>query len=186
MKLICMMVRMCKGRLMRKILFLDFDGVLNSWQTAIMERENPRTLDIPVELESLISNFDERNVWCLKYIVKNVPGIEIVISSSWRKSFPLDDIRRSLAFFGLDSTVIAGVTPALRMSGITRGEEIRQWMEDNLHGEEVSFIILDDYSVGDFEDDFLKTDQMNGLVFSDAVRAIKHLNPTWKQPVILM
>lgn len=172
----------------RKILFLDFDGVLNCWQSFFMKKENPRDLDdLPIGLESLISNFDERNVWCLKYIVKNVPGIEIVISSSWRNSFPLDEIKKALGYFGLDPSVIIGVTPnVLRFSGGTRGEEIRTWMEDNLNGEEVSFIILDDYCVGDFEDNFLKTDQMNGLVFSDAVRVIKHLNPEWKQPVILM
>ena len=138
---------------MRRIIFLDIDGVLNSVRYDRERREND-------------GNIDETRLVLLKGLI-DTTGAEIVLSSSWRKhwgSMPEecdaigDELNMEFCKFGL---TVTDKTPVL--SAIERGIEIKAWLDD--HADEVgSFVILDDMFFGfaGLEEHFVKTDSRIG------------------------
>ncbi len=112
-----------------KILFLDIDGVLNS--KAGWERDNPDT----------IKYMQKECVTLLNKIVAEIPDLKIVISSSWRHAFPMEDI---ITMLGDAGKVVIGKTPQVHLSGGQRGDEIQSWLDFNPGVE--NFVILDDDS----------------------------------------
>lgn len=137
-----------------KILFLDVDGVLNSYKTGGMYAL-------------------KRN--CLRRLQKIVEetNCEIVLSSTWRKDeYALRRLRRVLAYRGLK---IKDVTPNL---GSIRGAEIDWWFEMyNLKPITFRYAIVDDDS--DMLDEqlphFFQTDPEYGLTDTITYRIIHHL-----------
>lgn len=161
-----------------KIIFLDIDGVLNSQQFVLKSG-----FEDLKELPSIISMISEENVWCLNYIVNNVPDLKFVISSSWRKHHPLEEIKKTLSYFNFDSDLIIGKTPSKPSS--PRSYEIYLWLEDNGGEESNLYAVLDDHFVYNTEQPgFFKTDPLVGLTYRDACNIIRYFNKEWKQPVI--
>lgn len=115
------------------ILFLDFDGVLHP---------------IPTE---------DRNMLChvprLESVLHAFPHVQVVISSWWRASHTLDELRE---YFSEDIRHrIIDVTPLQteRVPGSLflaaakeRGEEVLQWIESNSYGGK--WVALDDDHLG--------------------------------------
>lgn len=155
-----------------KVIFLDFDGVLNSAASFVMEtrirKDLPKGSLCPV-------NQTLSNVCCsnLQYILEAVPSAKIVISSAWRTMFELDWLKAKLASYGIDSTRVVDATPH-SFSG-PRGREIQQWLE--AHPQVKEFVILDDnYIGGGFtEKEIVTTTWTVGLTLTHALQAIKIL-----------
>lgn len=117
-----------------KVIFLDFDGVLNShaWM-----HEN---LDL-FRSDRLFhhEHLDKDAVACVEKIAV-ATGAKVVISSTWRILNSLDKLKAILKDHGFTGEVI-GKTPRL---GVARGIEIQQWLDFN--GPVDGFVIIDDDS----------------------------------------
>lgn len=137
-----------------KILFLDVDGVLNSYKTGGMYAL-------------------KRN--CLRRLQKIVEetGCEIVLSSTWRKDeYALRRLKRVLAYRGIK---IKDTTPIFQKG--FRGLEIQAWLVSNPSPDGYKFAIVDDDS--DMLDHqlphFFQTDPEYGLTDTITYRIINHL-----------
>lgn len=137
-----------------KIIFLDFDGVVN----AFSEPQSLRFLS-----ERCVSNLN---------VLLERSGAGIVVTSVWRIRHELVDLRQILMNAGLKfPKMVIGITP--RRNG-TRGQEIGLWLKD--HPRIKKFIILDDDSDMDpFMDRLIKTDSDAGLTMEDVQRAVELL-----------
>ncbi len=108
---------------MRKILFLDVDGVLN-------------TSDSLLDGEDLA----EEKLQLVKRIVAET-GCDIVISSTWRL-YPAHLRRVAHAFRTLGIPQFVGVTPNLET--VERHVEIQAWMDANAIAEQDIVVVIDD------------------------------------------
>lgn len=119
-----------------KVIFLDVDGVLNSYSFAskMMEEEG-----VSIFREDIL---DKSCISCLKQIVQRT-GAEIVLSSSWRK---FTDARASLAFqLAENGLAIHSDTPVSATNG-RRGNEISAWFSSHRDVPVEAYVILDDNS----------------------------------------
>ncbi len=160
-----------------KILFLDIDGVLNSdrWFT-----EQQDGTFMPHE-----DKMDPKAVAVLNEIIEK-SGAKIVISSSWRKFFDFDELKRILCEVNGVKAEIFSTTP-VRFSFVSRGYEIREWLqnyyEDLREGEitepvEAIVSLDDDSSVGDALDIapyWVQTHWDEGLLPEHAAQALQKL-----------
>lgn len=115
-----------------KVVFLDFDGVLNSHRW--LEANRAHTETAPLWFND---NFDPAACERINRIT-SATGAKIVVSSSRRFIYSLPKLQAVLKNCGITGEVI-GSTPKL---GGKRGNEIAQWLNDCSRVE--SFVILDD------------------------------------------
>ncbi len=103
------------------IIFLDFDGVLHPF-------------DRPDGVFTLRADFER--------VMRNYPGIDIVISSAWRETHTLEALRQ---LFSPDiAQRIIGVTPVfLDPQPHVRESEIREWLRAAGRSDE-AWIAIDD------------------------------------------
>lgn len=125
------------------VLFLDFDGVLNtpeSWRA-----RGPDALD-----DDKLSRLHQ---------VIQATKCKVVVSSSWRVLHTLAELQ---AFLMLDDSVVIGVTPK-KLDLWGRDEEIQAWLAG--HPEVDKFAVVDDESsdLTGVEDRLVKTDTDTGL-----------------------
>ena len=146
---------------MKRIIFLDIDGVLNS-------------LNKLIEVYNLTGKshsgykypFDEKCLENLKMIV-DATDAYIVITSTWRKDLKgQKTLLEKLKEYGLDERVI-GCTPI--MGG--REEEIETYLRKMK--ENVDYIVIDDDIVRC--DNFIKVNTQTGLTEDEKEIAIKKL-----------
>ena len=138
---------------MKRIIFLDIDGVLNS-----LKYDRQRT--------DKDGNIDETRMALLKELVDHTHA-EIVLSSSWRKHWNVDnglcdhiglELNATFEKYGLkivDKTSVLGASE--------RAAEIQAWLEE--HASEIqAFVILDDTfgGWGSLSDNLVKTDSRIG------------------------
>lgn len=162
-----------------KIIFLDIDGVLNSelWSknpdSHGQEKRNRRW-------------FDPRCVNLLNILVKRT-GAKVVLSSTWRNSRSLLELKELFKDMGIECDLI-DKTPSLD-SPCLRGNEIHQWMSDNkdllgckqhLYKE---YLILDDDSDMLYwqRNNFFRVDGYVGLTPNLIHRAINFLGKSDNQ-----
>jgi len=159
-----------------KIIMLDMDGVLNSWQSAYWYREmlghkedewvNYRVEDIDKE-DDEFSEYAKQlcPLACanLRSILEDYPDSRIVISSTWRRGRTPDWFNRLFRMFKiLDEDRVIGKTDVM---GTERGYEIQDWLaktEENV----TEFVILDDDGdMGPYcgTDNFVQTDSKVGF-----------------------
>lgn len=145
-----------------KIIFLDVDGVLNTFSTTRQ-----------------INNFrfvDTRKILRLRNIVERT-GAQIVLSSTWRIAYtPVDkECLESLKeeFKRVRCPVWMDTTPHL--SGCKRQEEIFAWL--SIHPDVDNFIIIDDVweELTNYADRLVVTDMIKGLNKERAEIAIQML-----------
>lgn len=165
---------------MKKIIFLDIDGVLNTqlWYTQ-MDRNTPQ--------DKYGYAFDPNAVANLKRIVEET-GADIVISSSW-KCMGLTQMEDMWNDRNLPGRIV-GITPnsvsdelllhadidSMELFHI-RGEEIREWLSK--HGKRVSnYVIIDDMDnmLPEQQSHFVQTNPEVGITKVDSEKAIKILN----------
>ena len=163
---------------MKKVIFLDIDGVLN-----------PKWWDRKKHIDIYGGAFDPKAVANLAQIIEKT-GAEIVISSSW-KELGLSELRNMWKERKLPSKVI-DVTPnymsdeMLQNADLNdtdidhlyiRGCEIKGWL--NLHGADVShYVIIDDMDdvILEQQSHLVQTDPEIGISDWDATMAIMILN----------
>ena len=165
---------------MRKVLFLDIDGVLNTkWWYTQMDKNTPK--------DKYGYAFDPIAVANLKKILDET-GADIVISSSWT-CMGLSQLEEMWEERGLPGKII-GITPnsvsdeLLLNADIDnmelfhiRGTEIREWLMKN--SKSVSnYAILDDMDnmLPEQEAHFVWIDPDIGITDGNAVQAIMILN----------
>lgn len=147
-----------------KLLFLDIDGVLNYFD-----------FNMEAEMNSFLnfSEIDTEKVLLLNEIVRRTEA-KIVISSSWRKLYSIEDLIEGLKGRGFIGEII-DVTPSINIMNLQRGHEIKHWI-DNCDLDISSIVILDDDSdMEGVEEYHIKTDYKTGLTKSDVELVIKKL-----------
>ena len=130
----------------RPIFFLDVDGVLNDFKTfrnlehhpvipeSLTEKEKIKQLHFRMLNPVLVTRMRDTVRTC---------GADVVLSSSWRILFSLEDVKEMLAEHGWEDVPFIGMTSVTNRRP-RRGEEIRDWMHE--HGEGRPFVIIDDDS----------------------------------------
>lgn len=168
-----------------KYAFVDIDGVLNNqlyfeaerkaWE-ASGEKTRPQKYEI-----------DPRCIELLNVLVKQT-GVKIVISSTWRSSYTVEEFQTMFGEFGFKGEIV-GLTPHLslykpkemRGMSVPRGVEIKMWLNHNIDYKErpyIKYIILDDDSdmlLGQKEK-YFQVDAYAGLTPNLIYRASNYLN----------
>lgn len=153
-----------------KILFLDFDGVLNAHHATVNRWRCFIGLDpkMGARVERIVA----------------LTGCRIVLSSAWRSNSDWMEAAREQA--GLDLNHFIDETPDRR--GLTsRGSEIKEWIDERLaHAQSKSasveactrYAIIDDNSdmLEEQKPSFFQTAWNVGLTDEIADRVIAHLN----------
>lgn len=124
----------------KKIIFLDFDGVMD---TSFMK------ISLTKERQALSDEygllFDEKCVENLKKII-DATNADIVVTSSWKLDMSLEKLQEMWKHRKLPGKVV-GVTPNLIGS---RSEEISAWLEAH-GGTDLRYVIIDDMSADYFD-----------------------------------
>ncbi len=138
-----------------KIIFLDFDGVIN-----------PLTFHHG-------SGFSASACANVQMLLTKEANARIVVSSSWRR-WGLEKIREILKENGIDHTKVIGITE--ERGGWTpehRALQIKDWLEK--HKEVKEFVILDDYPMPKYEAHYVKCNGYVGFTQKDVEIALRIL-----------
>lgn len=145
-----------------KVLFLDIDGVLNTFRTnlvygAVLGRD----IDAKDKLDPLAMDF-------LKLLIDN--NVAIVVSSTWRLGRTVSELTDILGMKIHDKTC------SFPFPGSVRGDEIKIWLDSNPGVS--NYCILDDDS--DMLDHqlafFVKTNYKEGISYLNMLDVVKILN----------
>ena len=150
----------------KKLLFLDIDGVLNSWhyfknnKTLIDKSESKKDFKI-----NKWTHLDPDAIKRLNRLV-DLSGVEVIISSTWRLLFSLEEINKMLAFRGATFQA-SNRTPEGYYRGMSsrtcRGDEIKEFI-DNFSEPVDAFVILDDDNDMDgVSSQLVQTSMNNGI-----------------------
>lgn len=161
----------------KRILFLDFDGVLNS--TSWYERRHAERVKAGA-LPDLGQPYNERddldaeNLDALHLILQTIPDLAVVVSSSWRRGRTLQQLRELLKTHVHPSRVV-GVTPVAE--GGIRHLEIRRWLQDNAQ-HAGAFAALDDdsFDMTPLGEAFFLVDRVCGLMPARALDVIRYFD----------
>lgn len=140
---------------MRKVLFLDIDGVVNSAQFAVASKSRG------------VLGIDPYPAFLVGKIQLDT-GCEVVLSSTWRHwEDGKKDVRAQVVDF-------VDITPDMR--GADRGFEIEAWLNEN--PDVTRYAILDDSAdmLVYQAPNFFKTDWNEGLTPKIAKAVTEHLN----------
>lgn len=169
---------------MEKIIFLDFDGVLNTehYQRLLCYQENAWK-------DEYGALFDPEAILQLRRIV-NATNADIVVESSWKfygleamqemwlkRDMPgkiIDITPSSVSDSWLMTANLDDIDPAM---GHCKGLEIASWLSDNASKDTRYVIIDDEYVILESQSPyFLLTDPYNGITEEIADKAISILN----------
>jgi hypothetical protein len=137
-----------------KVLFLDFDGVIN-----------------PHSHRADSAMFSKAACKNLNLLLKKVPELKIVVSSSWR-IHGLSAVKDILKSNGIDVKRVIDITGDEK--GI-RGNQIKAWLDR--HKKVSNFAILDDDSdMGELAPRLVKTNGFVGLTESEVNKVVELLD----------
>jgi hypothetical protein len=152
-----------------KIIFLDFDGVIDTEYYSHILYEAGKPI---ADEHGLL--FDPECVKNLKYIIDNT-GADIVVSSTWKDDMSYEEILDMWKDRGLPGFV-TDVTPTTAEHH--RGDEIDAWLKEC--PTECNYIIIDDLDACNFNEHqiprLLIVNPLFGLDEYIAERAIRKLN----------
>ena len=153
---------------MSKILFIDFDGVLNNRKHWFLCAAG----DIDYSNPSV--HLSETLVRRLNAIVEQT-NCDVVISSAWRYHHSLPDLKKFLKEKGFQyGEKIIDVTKSI--SPRNRENEVNEWL--TRHSDVSKFAILDDvefFFPETFPEQFVQTNADDGLTENDVKRVIEIL-----------
>jgi len=145
------------------IVFLDFDGVLNSEQS--------------VQQLGTRYRFSKSSVAALNEILQATEA-RIVITSSWRNNWTLIENASFLKRDGVIPNRVVGKTATLEQE---RGLEIDAWLR-SVPYPVTSFVILDDRDdIVTHRDRLIRTNPQTGLTPAQARKAIELLDQPWRK-----
>lgn len=150
-----------------RVLFLDFDGVMNSVGSFIYNNRQNLLGMTEVPTHESFCPVASSN---LKFILEELPDVQIVVSSTWRKYKTIDTLKKIFDINSIPSHKIIGTTPI--DPSRYRGSEIEEYLYYN--PEVTSFVILDDDTdMYPYLDRLVKTESRDGLTFSKAEQVIE-------------
>lgn len=154
---------------MKKIIFLDFDGVMvtDRYQEQLMTSGSPLRDEHGVKFDPVCAEN-------LRRIINNTDA-DVVVTSTWKMEMGLDGIRKMWSDRNLPDKVI-GITPDIDI--LHRGNEIETWLGRQTGS--VRYAIIDDCPILDFFREeqlpfLFKVDERTGLDEETANRIIEHL-----------
>lgn len=167
---------------LNKYIFLDFDGVLNSYRSDVIHhglQDNPEKQIFMWDYTN--PKWDPIAVGLLLRLVMETDA-KIVVSSSWRQRNTLDQIHVAFwTYFWDTNGTIIDVTPSLPNK--CRGHEIDAWLEKKhpspvAQEDNYNYVILDDAANIDFllGQPLVQTDPSVGLSYDNLTDAIEILN----------
>jgi hypothetical protein len=140
-----------------KVLFLDFDGVIN-----------------PLTFHHSTHGFSPSACANVQSVLTKDPNVRIVVSSSWRR-WGLTKLREILKENGIDSTKVIDVTEEEGgWMPENRAKQIKSWLKE--HPEVKDFAVLDDYPMPKLDKNYVKCNGYVGFTQKDAEIALKILN----------
>lgn len=154
---------------MKKIIFLDIDGVLCTNRSCVKQRSY------------LMQRLDPVATEMLDYLLEE-SGAELVLSSSWRSFHDKGSMTAILENAGLLRVNWHQCWKTPDRVGLTsRGHEIKQWMSEN--GEPEKYLILDDNTdmLTEQKPFFVKTDTRDGFLFQHLIDALKIFGLEYKK-----
>lgn len=149
-----------------KIIFLDFDGVLNSTTSLWWWQHKNATFN------KSLAGPNQYAVSILCQLVEDTDA-RIVISSSWRYGKNMIDLMRILQYdFMTTSKTASALLDKIGHMTTDKNEEILRWMKISTFDIE-SFVILDDDMIDHpgLVDNFIRVDRESGLTISDYIKA---------------
>lgn len=166
---------------MKKIIFLDIDGVLNSrvyTKSEAFLKETEGVSDAELMLIRHDLHIDPLAVALLDELIEK-SGADVVLSSTWRQKYSPEAITELMATRGFKHKVV-DKTPALfgkfSSSRIPRGKEINAYLRSLPEWPE-AFVILDDNDdMLNLKDHLVLTSKRTGITSADVDRALKILN----------
>ncbi len=161
-----------------KVVFLDFDGVLNSDKT---------TEKIYVGKYGFrVTGFDTDKVQLVSKLCEETDA-DAVISSTWRDHFSLAEIRELLSARGFTGRVV-GRTPkgdGYKMSSDNkhmRGVEIQMYIDQcTSRYRPGTFVVLDDIETQFYPDRQVLTREREGFTQKGYDKALKILTGQWEE-----
>lgn len=174
---------------MKKFIFLDIDGVLNHHQFYLAKQR----YKVYVEPRYPLCDIDLEKLKLLDELI-NKTNAQIIISSTWRNKYSIDDFKNFFGTLGFRNTdSIVDKTPKLFFQSevkhsVPRGCEIFEWLESNTEYEEVyTYVIFDDDSDMMYwqRNNFIWVDGYCGLTPTLIYKAERILNSVMKYKEIL-
>lgn len=143
-----------------KFIFLDFDGVINSVRSATAFGGYPWNVNL-----ECIKLFDPIAIALVNKLAHSTEA-DIILSSTWRIGFKLEELSQKLGIPFKDSTSIKLFA--------TRGEEINMYLEEHTCE---NYVILDDSSdmLESQLEHFIQVDPVDGLSMNNVRDAYKIL-----------
>jgi hypothetical protein len=173
------------------LIFLDFDGVIvpeqayHYWRG----REDVKRKSLGPETYVSAPRCCPIAISNLNYVLKNVPDCNIVISSTWRKHFSVDELKAFLTEDGFKyADRVLGCTPSIQRGFSTsspRGTEIQKWI-DECDLEITNWIAIDDNQYNIPTEKLIHTKQETGFTVLDAYDVISIFNAKWERPIFCM
>lgn len=167
---------------MKEVIFLDMDGVLNNVFFFITKEPENKQDQLRNNYQFMKKHVDPQNMKVLKYILEQLPNVEVIISSSWGAHFKKSLFNKLFKAFKIDKRVI-DITP--RKLSSERCHEIKfSLFNYEEAGKPITkWLALDDHGIfysKEYESNEYKVDSYVGLTYIDAVKIIKHFKPEWK------
>lgn len=167
-----------------KYVFLDIDGVLWTVGWSIYARRvtnfghTPAAERYRKEYEEWCPIASSNLQWVIEQGAEQGVDVRIVVSSTWRLSRTLDELKDIAKKSGINPDMLIGVTPKLPSQfdadgkyyrSAERGTEIQAWMDANNVVPEQIVIIDDDSDMAHLRDRLVLTDAYDGLGFRKAL-----------------
>jgi hypothetical protein len=150
-----------------RVLFLDFDGVLNSVGSFIYNNRQNLLGFTQTPTHQSFCPIASSN---LQYILEELSDVQVVATSSWRKNKTIEALKKIFETNNILPDRMIGATPV--DADRYRGNEIKKYLDE--HTEVTDFVILDDdIDMNPYLDNLVKTDSRDGLTFSKAERVIE-------------
>ena len=140
----------------KKYLFLDIDGVLNSFDDYNMTGD-----EFLKNLEDISFVLSKKQMFLLNRIIKEYNPV-VILSSYWRKRYSVKELNNIFKRNGFEGK-ISGITNKTGEEHKDRWKQINRYITDNKLKE---YIILDDEDITSEKreiDNFIRTDSYKGL-----------------------
>jgi hypothetical protein len=127
-----------------KVIFLDFDGVLNSATSFLYEDNRRKKLKEQCVKGPVNETLSHHCCAAFQLVLDIYPEVKVVLSTTWRNLFDMEWLKAKLAEYHIDSSRVIDKTPG-SMDG-DRGAEIQRWLDK--HPEVTHYAIIDDNDWG--------------------------------------
>lgn len=175
-----------------KVLFLDFDGVINSHQSCTFWHNKRDQSKWENEMysswggtlkEYLAHEFCPIALSNMEELMRRIPDLKIVVSSTWRLGETVESLKKILAPSKMVSDAIIDVTPHFRYRGgdeVKRGHEIKHWLD--AHSDVTHYVIVDDDNdmLESQKENFVNTSELHGFQYGDMLWALRILGENEK------